>query len=291
MLPRASVGDRTTIEHTAQQPSASSRSHTPLSGRGARPRPPSTKPSHRNPRDLPTWIPGCGLQPLMSACPPKLRPHTRLHARTINDRTQNSHQLAAISHQPSTTQRNMHVSSHQSSDKKPKSAISASSYGPSTINQTMHSTKPWPRANVRGTVQSTTQHKTAPTSSHQPPTTRHSTQNASQQSPVISQQKQRAQYQPAAMSNQPATKRCIPQNVDPRHATLYTKHYQTLMMWKAYGPKATRASGMREATNTSTLRDGGTREAKLEKYKTTLCTHKRTHTSSSFAARKIPKRS
>ena len=80
------------------------------------------------------------------------------------------------------------------------------------------------------------------------------------------------------MSNQPATKRCIPQNLDPRHATLYTKHYQTLMMWKAYGPKATRDSGMREATNTSTLRDGGTREAKLDKNKTTLCTHKRTHT-------------
>ena len=120
--------------------------------------------------------------------------------------------------------------------------------------------------------------KQPPTSSHQPPTTRHSPQNASQQSPVISQQKQKSQYQPAAMSNQPASKRCIPQNLDPRHATLCTKHYQTLMMWKAYGPKATRANGMREATNTSTLGDGGTREAKLEtKQNNTLHAQAHTH--------------
>ena len=61
--------------------------------------------------------------------------------RTINHTTQNSHQQAATSHQPPDTQRKTPVSSHQSSAKKTKSAISTSSYEQSTSNQTMHSTK------------------------------------------------------------------------------------------------------------------------------------------------------
>ena len=126
---------------------------------------------------------------------PKLRPNTppthTPRARTTNRTTRYSQQLAAISHQPSATQRKMPASSQQPSAKKPKSATSASSYEPSTNNQTMHSA-----------------------------------------------------------------------TLGPETSELFNLHnnYQTLMMWKADGPKARRASGMREAT--STLQDGGTREAK-----------------------------